>query len=162
MSAAVSSGTSGAIGTAQDSATTEYGAKLDLNVIVENHGGLSSNGEWLVGVMKLVNHPRCGILPDFGNFFITRQPPEEYDRYRGVMELMPFAKGVSAKSYGFDAAGNETTIDYRRMVRIVLDAGYRGYIGVEWEGMTPGDVDGIRLTQQLLERIRDELGDDYA
>lgn len=141
---------------------SEFGAEHGLNVIVENHGGLSSNGQWLSEVISGVGLPNCGTLPDFGNFFISRQPPEEYDRYRGVAELMPFARGVSAKSYGFDAAGNETTIDYERMLRIVLDAGYRGHIGVEWEGMTPGDVEGIRLTQQLLERLRDELADDYA
>lgn len=141
---------------------SEFAADFDLNVIVENHGGLSSNGQWLAAVISGVGLDNCGTLPDFGNFFITRQPPEEYDRYRGVTELMPFAKGVSAKSYGFDAQGNETTIDYRRMLRIVLDAGYRGYIGVEWEGTAPTDVDGIRLTQQLLERIRDEVTDDYA
>ncbi len=141
---------------------SEFAADFDLNVIVENHGGLSSNGQWLAAVISGVGLDNCGTLPDFGNFFITRQPPDEYDRYRGVTELMPFAKGVSAKSYGFDAEGNETTIDYRRMLRIVLDAGYRGHVGVEWEGMAPGDVEGIRLTQQLLERIRDELTDGYA
>lgn len=141
---------------------SEFAMDFGLNVIVENHGGLSSNGEWLAAVISGVGLPNCGTLPDFGNFFITRQPPEEYDRYRGVAELMPFAKGVSAKSYGFDAEGNETTIDYRRMLRIVLDAGYRGLIGVEWEGMAPGDVEGVKLTQALLLRIRDELADEYA
>jgi sugar phosphate isomerase/epimerase len=141
---------------------SEFGAEHGLNVIVENHGGLSSNGQWLTEVISGVGLPNCGTLPDFGNFFITRQPPEEYDRYLGVEQLMPFAKGVSAKSYGFDSAGNETTIDYERMLRIVLDAGYRGHVGVEWEGMSPGDVEGIRLTQALLERLRDELADDYA
>ena len=141
---------------------SEFGADHGLNVIVENHGGLSSNGQWLSEVIAGVGLRNCGTLPDFGNFFISRQPPDEYDRYRGVEELMPFAKGVSAKSYGFDAAGNETTIDYERMLRLVLDAGYRGYIGVEWEGMTPGDVEGIRLTQSLLERLRDRLADEYA
>jgi sugar phosphate isomerase/epimerase len=141
---------------------SEFARDFDLGVIVENHGGLSSNGQWLSQVISDVGLPNCGTLPDFGNFFITRQPPEEYDRYRGVTELMPFARGVSAKSYGFDSEGNETTIDYRRMLRIVLDAGYRGHIGVEWEGMTPGDVEGVKLTQALLERIRDELADEYA
>ena len=140
---------------------SEFAADYGLNVIVENHGGLSSNGEWLAGVISGVGRDNCGTLPDFGNFFITRQPPDEYDRYRGVAELMPFAQGVSAKSYGFDAEGNETTIDYRRMMRIVLDAGYRGYVGVEWEGTDPGDIEGIRLTQALLERVRDELSDEY-
>lgn len=139
---------------------SEFGADHGLNVIVENHGGLSSNGKWLTEVISGVGLPNCGTLPDFGNFRISQN--EEYDRYQGVEELMPFARGVSAKSYGFDAAGNETTIDYERMLRIVLDAGYRGYVGVEWEGMTPGDVEGIRLTQSLLERLRDELADDYA
>jgi L-ribulose-5-phosphate 3-epimerase len=140
---------------------TAFGADHGLNVIVENHGGLSSNGQWLSSVISGVGLPNCGTLPDFGNFFITRDPPDEYDRYQGVAELMPFAKGVSAKSYGFDAAGNETTIDYPRMMRVVLDAGYRDYVGVEWEGQTD-DVEGIRQTQALLERIRDEVAADYA
>jgi L-ribulose-5-phosphate 3-epimerase len=140
---------------------TQFGADHGLNVIVENHGGLSSNGQWLSSVISGVGLPNCGTLPDFGNFFITRDPPDEYDRYQGVAELMPFAKGVSAKSYGFDAAGNETTIDYPRMMRVVLDAGYRDYVGVEWEGQTD-DVEGIRQTQALLERIRDEVADEYA
>jgi sugar phosphate isomerase/epimerase len=133
---------------------SEFAADFGLNVIVENHGGLSSNGQWLAEVITAVELDNCGTLPDFGNFRIG--PGEEYDKYRGVAELMPFAKGVSAKSYGFDANGDETTIDFRRMLGIVLDAGYRGYVGVEWEGMTPGDVEGIRLTQSLLERVRDE------
>jgi L-ribulose-5-phosphate 3-epimerase len=139
---------------------SEFGADYGLNVIVENHGGLSSNGKWLSEVISGVGVPNCGTLPDFGNFNISQD--EQYDRYQGVAELMPFARGVSAKSYGFDAAGNETTIDYPRMLRIVLDAGYRGYVGVEWEGRMPDDVGGIRLTQALLERIRDEVADDYA
>jgi sugar phosphate isomerase/epimerase len=138
----------------------EAGAERGLNVIVENHGGLSSNGRWLADVIQGVGLDNCGTLPDFGNFLVT--PDDEYDRYRGVAELMPYAKGVSAKSYGFDAAGNEIRTDYRRMLRIVLDAGYRGHVGVEWEGAEPGEVEGIRLTQTLLERVRDELAADYA
>jgi L-ribulose-5-phosphate 3-epimerase len=138
----------------------EAGAERGLNVIVENHGGLSSNGRWLAEVIDGVGLPNCGTLPDFGNFVIA--PGEEYDRYRGVMELMPYAKGVSAKSYGFDASGNEVRTDYRRMMRIVLDAGYRGHVGIEWEGAEPSEVDGIRLTKALLERLREELAEDYA
>jgi len=121
-----------------------------MNVIVENHGGLSSNGEWLAGVMKLVNRPNCGTLPDFGNF-------HDYDRYRGVEELMPFAKGVSAKSHEFDDAGNEVRTDYDRMLRLVLAAGYRGWVGIEYEGTALPEADGIRATKKLLERVRDAL-----
>jgi sugar phosphate isomerase/epimerase len=134
---------------------SEFGATHGINVIVENHGGLSSNGAWLVGVMKKVDLPNCGTLPDFGNFQLS--PGEWYDKYQGVGELMPYAKGVSAKSHVFDAAGNEAEIDYRKMMKIVLDAGYHGYVGIEWEGETPGEPEGVRLTKALLERVREEL-----
>jgi sugar phosphate isomerase/epimerase len=99
--------------------------------------------------MKLVNLPTCGTLPDFGNF-------HDYDRYRGVEELMPFAKGVSAKSHEFDAEGNEVRTDYRRMLKIVLDAGYSGWIGVEYEGKGLSEAEGVLATKKLLERIRNE------
>lgn len=134
---------------------TETCAKLDLNCIVENHGGLSSNGEWLSGVMKMVNHPRCGTLPDFGNFNLG--DGKQYDRYKGVKELMPFAKAVSAKSHEFDDAGNETQTDYERMMKIVLDAGYRGYVGIEYEGNKLGEREGVAATKKLLERVRAKL-----
>jgi sugar phosphate isomerase/epimerase len=131
-----------------------FAAKHGLNVLVENHGGLSSNGAWLAGVMKKVNLPNCGTLPDFGNFRIREG--EEYDRYKGVAELMPFAKAVSAKSHDFDAEGNEIHTDYRRMMKIVLDAGYRGYVGIEYEGNRLSEPEGIRATKALLERIQKE------
>lgn len=127
---------------------TEFSVKHDINTIVENHGGLSSNGKWLVGVMKKVDHPRCGTLPDFGNFY-------DYDRYQGVQDMMPYAKGVSAKSYDFDDKGNETKIDYPKMMKIVLAAGYHGRVGIEYEGKRLSEPDGIKATKKLLERIRD-------
>lgn len=127
-----------------------YAVKLDLNVIVENHGKLSSNGKWLTGVMKEINSPRIGTLPDFGNFY-------EYDRYLGVEEMMPFAKGVSAKSYDFDAAGNETKLDYPRLMKIVLAAGYHGRVGIEYEGERMSELDGVMATKKLLLKIRDGL-----
>ncbi len=133
----------------------EFGAEHNINVIVENHGGLSSNGEWLSGVMKMVDHPMVGTLPDFGNFRISKD--EEYDRYKGVKELMPYAKGVSGKSYDFDEEGNETTIDYLKMLKIVKDSGYKGYIDVEYEGNRLSEPDGIRATMALLEKIREEI-----
>ena len=132
-----------------------FGAKLGLNVIVENHGGLSSNGAWLAGVMRKVNLPNCGTLPDFGNFDLG--DGKQYDRYKGITEMMPFAKAVSAKSHDFDAAGNETHTDYRRMLKIVLDAGYHGHLGIEYEGDKISEPDGIRATKRLLERVRDEF-----
>jgi L-ribulose-5-phosphate 3-epimerase len=141
---------------------TEFAAQRDLNVIVENHGGLSSDGSWLASTIRAVGHPRCGTLPDFGNFCLdwskSSDPAMWYDRYKGVAEMMPFAKGVSAKSYGFDEAGNETTIDYPRMMKIVLDAGYHGRVGIEYEGDKHSEPEGIRLTKRLLERIRDASG----
>ncbi len=123
---------------------------LGINVIVENHGGLSSRGDWLAGLIRLVNHPRAGTLPDFGNFY-------EYDRYRGTADLMPFAKAVSAKSHDFDALGNETTKDYRRLMKIVLEAGFHGWVGVEYEGERLSERDGIRATIRLLEKVRTEF-----
>jgi L-ribulose-5-phosphate 3-epimerase len=128
----------------------EYAGQLELNVIVENHGGPSSNGSWLAGVMRLVDRPNVGTLPDFGNFY-------EYDRYQGVAELLPYAKGVSAKSYAFDAEGNETTIDYRRMLKLVVAAGYRGHVGIEYEGKELPEPEGIQATKRLLETVRAEL-----
>lgn len=131
-------------------ALTEFGAAREINVIVENHGGISSNGEWLAAVIRKVDHPRCGTLPDFGNF-------TDYDRYKGVQEMMPFAKGVSAKSHDFDAQGNETQTDYVRMLKIVLAAGYHGRVGIEYEGSKLSEPDGIWATKRLLERVRNEL-----
>ena len=133
----------------------EFADPLGINVLVENHGGLSSNGKWLAGVIKLVDHPRAGTLPDFGNFEIDGE--HSYDRYQGVKEMMPYAKAVSAKSYNFDADGNETTIDYKKMMQIVLDAGYHGYVGIEYEGSPMSEPEGIRATKKLLERVRTEL-----
>jgi L-ribulose-5-phosphate 3-epimerase len=139
---------------------TEFAAERDINVIVENHGGISSNGKWLASVMAAVDHPRCGTLPDFGNFRISDD--ESYDRYEGVRELMPYAKGVSAKSHAFDERGNETSTDYLRMMRIVLDAGYRGFVGIEYEGSELSEPEGIRATKALLERTRSTLQQEYG
>ncbi|QOI99266.1 MAG: sugar phosphate isomerase/epimerase [Phycisphaeraceae bacterium] len=133
----------------------ERGDTRGVNVIVENHGGLSSHGGWLAGVMRRVDHPRCGTLPDFGNFRI--RPGEEYNRYEGTRELLPWAKGVSAKSYDFNDAGEETTIDYARMLTIVADGGYRGHVGVEYEGSRLPEREGVLATKALLERVRSSI-----
>ena len=127
---------------------SEFAQPYDIGVIVENHGGLSSNGAWLAGLMKEVDLPNCGTLPDFGNFKIAEG--EEYDRYLGTKELMPFAKGVSAKSYDFDSDGLETIIDYEKMLKIVKKSGYRGYIGIEYEGNNLSEDEGILYTKRLL------------
>jgi L-ribulose-5-phosphate 3-epimerase len=134
---------------------TEFGAKAKIAVIVENHGGLSSNGQWLTGVMKMVNHPMCGTLPDFGNFSVSKD--EEYDRYKGVTEMMSFAKAVSAKSHDFDERGEETHTDYHKMMKIVLDAKYNSFLGIEYEGDAMSEPDGVRATKKLLERVHQEL-----
>ena len=134
---------------------SEFAAKHNLNVIVENHGGLSSNGQWLATVMRKVNLPNCGTLPDFGNWNIGGG--KEYDRYKGTAELMPFAKAVSAKSHDFDENGNETHTDYRKMMKIVTDVRYHGWVGIEYEGSKLSEPEGIRATKRLLEKVREEM-----
>ena len=134
---------------------SEFGAQHQIGVIVENHGGISSNGTWLSSTIHTVNHPNCGTLPDFGNFMITEKVL--YDRYKGVEELMPFARGVSAKTNEFDLAGNETQTDFRRMLKIVLSYQYHGWIGIEYEGTKHSESEGIKLTKKLLETVRSEL-----
>lgn len=137
---------------------SDYAAKQNINVLVENHGGYSSNGVWLADVMKRVGKSNCGTLPDFGNFCQTigygsindENCKDAYDIYKGVSELMPFAKAVSAKSYDFDENGNQLKIDYVKMLQIIKDAGYTGFIGVEYEGSNLSEEDGIMATKKLL------------
>lgn len=123
-----------------------YAADYGINVIVENHGGNSSYGKWLAEIMKTVNKPNCGTLPDLGNFY-------EYDRYQGVKDLMPYAKGVSGKTHDFDENGNETVIDYEKMMKIISDSGFKGYIDVEYEGSKLSEDEGIKATIALLKKV---------
>jgi sugar phosphate isomerase/epimerase len=123
-----------------------YAADYNINVVVENHGGNSSYGKWLAEIMKAVNKPNCGTLPDLGNFY-------EYDRYQGVKDLMPYAKGVSGKTHDFDENGNETQIDYVKMMKIVSESGYKGYIDVEYEGDKLSEDEGIKATIALLKKV---------
>lgn len=160
---------------------SEHARPMGLNVIVENHGGLSSNGAWLANVIKNVGLDNCGTLPDFGNFYVAKNRGDaaqfekekalyagdpaytedekglSYDRYQGTRDLMPYAKGVSAKAHDFDAAGNEIHTDFVKMMQIVKDAGYRGYVGIEYEGNELGEVEGIKKTKALLERVFAEI-----
>jgi len=134
--------------------------KDKINIIVENHGGLSSNASYLANVMKNVNLDNCGTLPDFGNFCIEKIDPEnyfsqcinEYDKYQGMTQLMPYAKAVSAKSYDFDSNGEESTIDFKRIIDITKEFNYDGYYGVEFEGLNLGENDGVIKTKKLLEK----------
>ncbi|MFT7485727.1 MAG: L-ribulose-5-phosphate 3-epimerase [Candidatus Paceibacteria bacterium] len=132
-----------------------YAASYKINVIVENHGGRSSDGKWLSGVMQMAGNPQVGTLPDFGNF--KTGPDTWYDRYQGVRDLMPYAKAVSAKSHEFDGDGNELYTDYMKMLLIVRDAGYRGHVGIEYEGSKHNENQGIQLTHDLLLRVRKAL-----
>ncbi len=136
----------------------EYAGKEKINVIVENHGGYSSNGQWLSGVMKQVDLKNVGTLPDFGNFCLERKKgsyecEKEYDRYQGVKELMPYAKGVSAKTYDFDANGNVVETDYLKMMKIVKESGFKGTVGIEYEGNKIDEYEGIRKTKEILEKV---------
>jgi len=130
---------------------TEYGKKNKINIIVENHGGYSSDGKWLSDVMRGVNSPYCGTLPDFGNFRISQD--RVYDMYQGVTDLVPFAKGISAKTFRFNEQGEEADIDYTKMFKIIHDAKFRGIVGIEWEGDSLSEEEGIRKTKALLQSV---------
>jgi sugar phosphate isomerase/epimerase len=125
---------------------SDYAAGFGINVIVENHGGNSSIARWLVEIMKAVNKPNIGTLPDLGNFY-------EYDRYQGVKEMMPYAKGVSGKTHDFDQDGNETQIDYPKMAKIIADSGFKGYIDVEYEGTKLSEADGVKASIALVQKV---------
>ena len=137
---------------------SEIAAKKSINVIVENHGGYSSDGLWLSHIIASVKMDNCGTLPDFGNFCLEREGGarwgapcvSSYDMYKGVEEMMPFAKAVSAKSFDFDQSGKETKIDYVKMLKIIKASGFSGYIGVEYEGDQLSESDGIIKTRDLL------------
>lgn len=143
----------------------EYGEKQNINVLVENHGLHTSDGKFIISIMQQVNSPFLGTLPDFGNWCLAEQwgstqnnkCNEIYDHYEGVTDFLPFAKGVSAKSYNFDNQGNETYLDYPRFLEIVKESDFDGYIGIEYEGEKMSEPDGIRATKALLEKAWQEL-----
>jgi L-ribulose-5-phosphate 3-epimerase len=126
----------------------EYGAARNVNVLIENHGGISSDPDVVVRLMKAVNNPRIGTLPDFGNF------PKETDKYEAVRKLMPYAKGVSFKCYDFTAEARETTIDMDRMMKVVFDAGYHSWVGIEYEGSRLTEFEGIQAARRCLDRYQ--------
>jgi len=140
---------------------SDYAKGSNINILVENHGGFSSNGEWMSKVFSKVNSENCGTLPDFGNFCITKDKDrnclEAYDRYKGMKELLPYAKAVSAKSYDFDANGNETTIDFLKVMKMVKDVNYTGFIGIEYEGKRLPEDEGIKATRDLLLKVGKQL-----
>lgn len=133
---------------------SDYAKEANINILVENHGGFSSDGMWLSNVMKNVDRENCGTLPDFGNFCIKKNKEraciEEYDKYKGVVELLPFAKGVSAKASEFDTTGNEKTIDYFKMMKMVKESGYSGFVGIEFSTPTASEEEGVKMTRDLL------------
>lgn len=133
---------------------SEYASEANINVLVENHGGFSSDGEWMHQVFSQIKNSNCGTLPDFGNFCMKNEKGkgciEEYDRYKGIKELLPFAKAVSAKSYDFDENGNQIIMDYGKILKMVKKSGYTGFIGIEYEGKKHSELEGIKLTRELL------------
>ncbi|MPR36421.1 sugar phosphate isomerase/epimerase family protein [Salmonirosea aquatica] len=136
----------------------EFAGTMKINVIVENHGGYSSDGQWLSGVMKQVGRNNVGTLPDFGNFCLERKPGsnecvKEYDRYQGTKELMPYAKGASAKTYDFKENGDVVETDYMKIMKIVQDSGFKGIVGIEYEGSKLDEYEGIRKTKAILEKV---------
>jgi L-ribulose-5-phosphate 3-epimerase len=136
------------------SALAEYGELNKINIICENHGGPSSNPDALLALIKAVGKDRFGTLPDFGNFQKDRRENYMLDIYEAIARMMPYAKGVSAKSYNFDQNGRETSLDYARIMKIVTDSGYHGHVGIEYEGSRLSEPEGIKATKKLLESLR--------
>ena len=138
----------------------EYGAEQDINVLIENHGYHSSNADWVIDLIKQVDSKHLGTLPDFGNWCLNAEwgstmngkCTDSYDIYEGVKKFLPFAKGVSAKSYNFDEHGDQKDIDYTQMLKVVKDFGYHGYIGIEYEGDNLTEKEGIKATKRLIEK----------
>ncbi len=138
-----------------------YGAKENIHILIENHGLHTSDSTFITEIIKEVNNSYLGTLPDFGNWCLDTQWGSTqnnncntvYDRYKGVSDFLPFAKGVSAKSYKFNAAGNETIIDFERLLKLVKNSNFDGYIGIEFEGDEMGEPEGIRATKALLEKV---------
>ncbi|WP_149303445.1 sugar phosphate isomerase/epimerase family protein [Pareuzebyella sediminis] len=143
-----------------------YGAKENINILIENHGLHTSDAKFVVSIIEQVGNPYLGTLPDFGNWCLATKwgstqnntCSQVYDRYQGVSEFLPFAKGVSAKSYDFDLNGNETIINYHKMLKIVKDSGFNGYIGIEYEGEAISEPEGIWATKKLIEKVWNEIG----
>lgn len=142
-----------------------YGQEQEINVLVENHGLHTSDGAYIAGIIEEVNNPYLGTLPDFGNWCLNaewgstknNQCSEVYDPYTGVADFLPHAKGVSAKSYNFDEQGRETILDYKRLLQLVKDSGFQGYIGIEYEGENLSEPEGIRATKSLIQQVWQEL-----
>jgi len=143
-----------------------YAAPRNINVLIENHGLYSSDGKWIAEIMEQVNMPNCGTLPDFGNWCTTakwgstqdgKDCKEVYDRYMGIADMLPFARGVSAKSYAFNDQGEETIIDYSKMLKMVKERNFSGYVGIEYEGSQLSEPDGIRATKSLLQKTWERL-----
>lgn len=140
---------------------SDYGAKENINVLIENHGLHTSDGKFMTSIIKQVGNKHLGTLPDFGNWCLNakwgstqnNKCTEMYDPYQGVADFLPYAKGVSAKSYNFDTNGNETFLDYRRLLKTVKDSGFDGYIGIEYEGEKLSEPEGIKATKALIEKV---------
>lgn len=137
----------------------EFAKPMKINVVVENHGSVTSNADWLTAVMKEVNRDNVGTLPDFGNFCMSHPwgtiqegCDEKYDVYKGIQQMLAYAKGVSAKTYDFDGNGTQPLLDYKRLIGIVKASGFKGYIGIEYEGIYQPEEEGVRNTQALLQK----------
>lgn len=139
----------------------DYGAQEGIHILIENHGLHTSDAKFMVDIIKEVDNAYLGTLPDFGNWCLNAEwgstrggsCTEVYDHYTGVADFLPYAKGVSAKSYGFDEHGNESLLDYKRLLKLVKDSGFDGYIGIEYEGDGLSEHDGILATKSLIENV---------
>jgi L-ribulose-5-phosphate 3-epimerase len=102
----------------------EYARPANIDILIENHGGASSDPDTLVAVMKAVNNPHFGTLPDYGNVNLGD------DRYEVMRKILPYAKGVSVKA-AWTADGNNVFGDLEKLIKITQESGFHGFWGIE-------------------------------
>lgn len=142
------------------SALVEYAREFEINIIIENHGGLSSDPRWLPDLCQAMDSNHFGLLPDYGNYNL-----DEVNVYEAIDQAMPYAKGVSVKA-GWQPDGSHPQYDVERLLGISLESGYSGYWGIESglrrsrddapttaEGIRDDDWKAVMLTKQAIENV---------
>lgn len=142
----------------------EYANTQGIQVLIENHGGVSSRGDWLADLVSSLSDKEVGSLADFHNWCyetvdggLWGECRNEYDYYKGFAELIGSAKGVSVKAMHFDSTGNEPNLNFHKFFKIMKEGGYDGYLGVEYEGNDLPSREGILKTKALAAKTWEKV-----